>query len=409
MARPAAKKGLNTRLLVAVLAALTAIVVIAAYKYFNKEDDKKIKARPIAVEAEQADIGTVERQYTTVGVLDAERKADIRSEMRGRITKVAFRGGEWVKKDALLIQLDDRATRADLKKAKANYILKQSSYKKKKELRKKGAIAQYEMEKAEAEMLQAEGEYENAKIRVDYTSIKAPFDGYVSLRKINEGSSINQQDVLCTINDISPMQIDFKVPANFVKYISVGDDVAVKLDVFTKKNLKAKISSIDSVIDSDTSSFFVRAFIKNPDRLLKPGMVARITMTAGSNDNALVVPVDAVFVGDEGKKYVYKVFASRGRTFAIRVMVKLGITSDDVIELVEHRGLNQGDLVVTTGIARLKDGYGIRVVNQDTTSIQKPINPTDEVKKVVGKAFSKNSDSTQDKNKKTMAVTKDAN
>jgi membrane fusion protein (multidrug efflux system) len=373
-----------------VMGAATAVVVIAAGVYLYKQSQPAATAEylGVSVEVDVARRGSLNRKLETVGNLVANNTVSVRSQVRGQVSVARAQGGEEVQKGAVLFELDDRTFVAALKEAQARFTVAEANFKRAGALKEKNFGTGKSLDETQAQFLAAQAAVEKAQKELEDTKISAPFEGMVSLHKISVGATVDPSTEILTITDVDPMKVDFKVPAQYYAYLSVGQEVTVTVDSLPDQVFKATIENIDAQVDAVSQQVAIRATLDNSKRMLKPGSYAKIAMTVGSQDNALFVPEEAVKVTAD-QSYVFKVFEVPeypGVFAAGRVPVITGIEDGDRIEI--KRGLNERDLVVTVGMDKLRQGAQIRF---DLNSVglgpkkpqeAKPENPKAETKPV---------------------------
>ncbi|MGB0935158.1 MAG: efflux RND transporter periplasmic adaptor subunit [Alphaproteobacteria bacterium] len=365
----------NTKRLVAL--GLIAVVVISAlyggYQYFFGSDSDEAAFDPITVEAEKVRQGSIVRRVTTVGSLLADNEVTIHPEIEGIIEAVKFRGGEFVQKGDVLVRLDDRLYQARVKEAEAEVLLWKNEYERYKKLAAQSAGPKKEQEKSYARMLEAEAKRDQARYKLDNTVIRAPFDGVVGLKKFSIGGLVDQRTELLTIIDIDPIKIDFRVPATYLKAISIGQEVTMEIDGYDGQEFTGVIDALDARVDAAAHSITVRAKMDNKQGMFKPGQFARVRMVVGSKDNTLLLPEAAIHSrGDE--EFVYRVVniphQEKIVPTAYKLPVETGLSEGGVVEVV--RGLSEGDQVITIGVSKIRHGYPVRVVEdiEDDDSLE---------------------------------------
>lgn len=329
------------------------LIATLAYLLFKTEEAEKKDYRATKVEVEEVRIGSMTRTVTEVGTLRASKTVIIRPEISGLVSKVHVEGGEYVNEDDLIFSLDDRVAQAELKEAEAKLAHAKATHDRASRLEAKKFGSTANKDKTLAELNIAEASLESARSRLERTVIKAPFDGIVGLHNISVGAPVDPNKELITLVDITPMKVEFKVPAKFLRYISIGQRVKVAVDGFREKKFPGLIEGIDAKVDSSSHSIEARALIPNKGRILKPGLFARVDVVVGSKSKALILPATAVDKqGDQ--EFVFKVV--EGRAFQTPVIT--GIQEGENIEIL--RGVNPGDHIVTVGQLKIQDGSPVR-------------------------------------------------
>ncbi|MEN8236281.1 MAG: efflux RND transporter periplasmic adaptor subunit [Pseudomonadota bacterium] len=340
------------------------LTAIGAYFVMRNGDEMDDFQFP-SVEVTEVRRGSIVRRITVIGVLLADQRVDIKSEIRGKISKVNFDEGTYVSKGAVLVEIEDSMYQAKLKEAEGDLKYWQAEYARQKTLAAGKAGLGKKLDEAIGRLQQAEGRYEAAQVDLEHTKILAPFDGYVGLQNISVGASVNEQKDLLTLVDMDPIKVDFRLPATHIQRISRGQDVKVTIDGFPGQMFKATIDSIDSKVDPLDHSIEVRAVIPNKRAILKPGLFGRVRVVVGAKDGALLIPESAV-LSSASEEYVYVVRESplRGKmtSFSVKQAITTGLSEAGTIEVL--RGLSEGDRIVTVGLSKAQDGQPINIVEE---------------------------------------------
>src|SRR5690606_13550213 len=172
----------------------------------------------------------------------------------------------------------------------------------------------------EVNVLRAELQLNEAQIAK--TEVRAPFDGVLGLRHVSEGSYISPQDRIATLQDVSPIKIDFSVPEKYASLVRVGTTVSFTVSG-NPQVFRGTVYAIEPRIDENTRTLQVRAESPNPDGSLLPGAFAEIQLVVSEHDEAIVVPAISIIPELEGKK----VFVVENGRVAQR-MVETGIRTD---------------------------------------------------------------------------------
>ena len=331
---------------------LLTVLGIARYIFLKPNTDVKKDFRNVAVEVEEVRIGSLTRNITAVGTLMANQTVNIRPEINGLISEINVEGGEFLEKDAPLFKIDDRVFKAELKEAEARLAFAQVEYNRAKKLADSNFGSAQKLDDTKAKMLMAEATVESAKAKLERTVITAPFQGIIGLHTMAIGTPIGPDKEIATLVDITPIKVDFRIPAEFLRFISIGQRIDIKVDGFDKDYVGI-IAGIDSKVDTIAHSINVRALMPNKNNTFKPGLLARVKIIVGSKDNTLIIPEVAIeTMGDADT--VYKVVEG----LAIQVPVLTGIREGENVEIL--RGLNPGDHIIVIGQSKIRDGIPVR-------------------------------------------------
>lgn len=339
---------------------VTTLISTGLYFYHKHSGNDLQRPESVKIEVDLIRRGSITRSLTVVGTLAASNTVTMKAQVRGLISKVYVQGGEEVSKGDLLFEVDDRSFKAQLKEAQALLALTEAEFNRAKQLSDKNFGAIKNLDKARAEYLRAQAQVEKAQKDLDDSKIIAPFEGIVSLHKISEGTPISNDLDLLTITDIDPIKVDFKVPAKYIPYLSLGQKLKLEVDSYPGKKFEGTIEGIDALVDASVQSIAIKGTLENPKGLLKPGMFVRVNLTVGSKDNSLIAPEEAVVeAGDQ--TFVWKVIEHPnhpGLYVVFRVPIITGLQENDRVEI--KRGLFEDDIVVTVGYHKVSDGVPVR-------------------------------------------------
>lgn len=304
---------------------------------------------------------------TAVGSLRSDESVTIRPEVSGRIIEIGFREGERVNKGATLIRFDTSVQRAELEQAQANLGLSKSRLERSRDLFAKGVVSTQARDEAESNFKVAEANYDLAKARLSKLEIKAPFSGIVGLRTVSVGDYVKDGQDIVNLEEIDPLKVDFRIPEIYLKHVKAGQTLQITLDAFPGLTFTGRVFAINPLVDVSGRSIVIRAQIKNEGARLRPGMFARVRLLFGEEHDSLAVPEQSLIpVGDD--QYLFKVVDGRAQ----RAKVEIGQRRDGRVEVLQ--GVLAGDVVVTAGQLKLRDGMPVSILAERSPAIgdQKP-------------------------------------
>jgi multidrug efflux system membrane fusion protein len=335
---------------------------------------------------------TMELQIRAVGNVEAYSTVAVKSQVTGVLTQAHFKEGENVKKGQLLFTIDPRPFEAALKQAEANLARDTAQLQNSREqarryaeLVKKEYVSkeQYDQIRANADAAEAvvqadQAGVENAKVQLSYCYIFSPIDGQAGTLLVNEGNLVRVNDAapLVVINQVTPIFVTFSVPeqnlADIRRHMSAGSlKVGAQFQADEGRPEQGSLAFVDNAVDRTTGTIKLKAEFKNVDRRLWPGQFINVALTLSTQSDAVVVPSEAVQVGQEGQ-HVFVV--KPDNSVEVRPVV---VSRTDGGETVIAKGLQPGEQIVREGQFLL--GPGSRIVVKDGTTTE-----TDELKKQKG-------------------------
>ena len=346
------------------LLGLAFLVLGASFAYKNWEflsglfggskQELQKEMEPLAVEAETVTVRPFMTNLTSVGNLVANESVILKPEISGMISNILFESGAMVKKGQTMYTLEDKLYRAQLADSVASLSLATKDYERAKELAAQKFVAVKELDKQFSEKEKAQAQTDLSRVKLSQTVIKAPFDGYAGIIKHSVGAYVQIGDDLVSIVDLDPMKVDFFVGEEYLQSLSVGQELSLKIDGFDDK-FKGEIEAIEPKIDTLGHSIAVRARIDNPEKKLRPGLFATITLTLKIEDEAILIPESAIETdGDEQR--VFRVVDG----VAVETFVTVGGFEKGMAHITD--GLWSYDKVVTAGAMKISDGVPVRIV-----------------------------------------------
>lgn len=369
----------------------------------SSEKSKKPGSDPIPVIVATAIQKTVPVQLRVIGNVQAFSSVTVKSRVPGQIMQVYFKEGDDVKKRSLLFMIDPRPYEAILKQAEANLerdmaLVKQAEANLERDIAQeknaqveaeryqllfeKGVVARQQYDKfrtdwealvatvranraakanAEAAVVADRAAVENAKLQLSYCSIHSPMDGRTGSLIIQAGNIIKENDAsLVVINQVTPIYVTFSVPEQNLreirKYLAMGK-LKVQAIIPNDEVLPEEgfISFVDNTVDSTTGMIKLKGTFANKQRRLWPGQFVNVVLTLTKDPNAIVIPSQAIQVGQTGQ-YVFVVKSDQ--TVESRPIVS-GYTLNN--ETVIQKGLNSSETVVTDGQLRLYPGAKVEI------------------------------------------------
>ena len=308
----------------------------------------------------------ITREY--VSQIRAIQHIEIRALEKGYLQNIYVDEGQFVKKGQLMFQIMPLIYNAELQKAQAEANFAEIEYQNTKQLSEKNVVSPNELALAKARLDKAKAELSLAQTHLQFTEIKAPFDGIMDHFQVRLGSLVNEGDLLTTLSDNSEMWVYFNVPeAEYLNYRSnTTTENLLKVQLKMANNQLFRYNGVVKTIEADfnneTGNIAFRATFPNPDKLLRHGETGNIQMTIPLK-KALLIPQKSTFEILE-KKYVYVVDAAN--TVHSR---EIGIAVEMPDLYVVDKGLKPGDKILLEGIRKVKDNDKIDYRYEDPAKV----------------------------------------
>jgi len=313
------------------------------------------KPMGLPVKAEPVKVGAVVDEVTAVGSLLAEESVIIRPEFDGRIASLDFREGQSVKRGQRLVTLDASEYEAQLAAIKAELNTERQRYQRAQELYQQKFITKEALDVQAGSVDRLAARVKEAQVRVDKTVIRAPFPGVVGLREVSPGAYVKAGADIVILENLSNIKVDFRIPEVHLSKVKRDQPVVLRVDAFPGEAFEGRVYAVQPAVDEQTRTVLMRARVENKGFRLKPGMFVRVALTMSTRPNAITVPEEALW--PQGKdNYVFVVVDDK----AMLTKVELGNRRPGEVEIVQ--GLAAGDVVVTEGQIKLRDGAPVMVM-----------------------------------------------
>jgi len=253
--------------------------------------------------------------------------------------------------------------RVDYDRAQTAYRLAQEEYQSAAQMLEKGTIARTEdIEAQEAEIRGLEGRVVEAKIQLDDCTLRAPYDGVISQRFVEQNQNVRAKQPIVKFQDVDEINVAVDIPETFMSAeLRTADIVQMSAEFSGAPGIQfpVQITEIAQTADPNTQTFQLRAGMKAPkDVSLLPGMTSTVTLNyrrASILGNRILVPISAVTRDAEGNQIAW-VVGSDGAVSHRRV--KIGEATAGQIEILD--GLEPGDRIAIAGVTFLRDGMKVR-------------------------------------------------
>jgi len=279
------------------------------------------------------------------GVKEATRGAIV----GGKIEKINFKVGNFVKENQVVVQFPTDQVGAQYEQAKSAFENAQKTYERMKALLEAGETAQANYDAAETQYLVAKSNFEASK---DMIFIDAPFDGYLVDMKVNEGDNVKKDSYLFTIAQLYRMKAKIWVTDNEIGLIKKGMNAEI---TYNNKTYKGKVTDVSLGIDPMTQAFYAEIEFPNTKMELKNGLTVEVKILVYENKNAVVIQRNLVQTDEKGS-YVF--VEKNGK--ASKRYISNGMETGIDYEI--KSGLNVGDKLITQGNSQLNDGVKVNVI-----------------------------------------------
>lgn len=367
---------------------LLIIFVLNGCENTKENNSQNISEIPLEVNTYEVKLNDIPVSMEYPAKIKSMQQVNVVAKVNGTLEKKNFTEGNFVKKEEVLYQIDSTRYEALMQEALADVEMKTATLKQAKrewervkilfeqdstsQKEKDSALSAYET--AQASLKASQANLKKAQIDLGYTKVKAPISGFTSLNKQDLGSyigSTNESMILTTITQTNPIYVEFSLPdIEFLKKRFIMNDgnwnnisqTKLPVSIIFSDGLiyeeKGTLDFIDSFVDNETSTVKARATFENSKKELIPGLFVKIKIDGLIYKNAISIPQTSLLQDTTGT-FVYIVKDNQ----AIRTPVKIENISKDTYIISD--GLNEGDIVITNNLTKLKSGSPITLMSKE--------------------------------------------
>ena len=315
------------------------------------------------------------------GSLRAVRGADLSALASGIVEEIDFESGNEVPAGKLLLRLRPTDDYALLQQLEAAAQLAGQNYKRDQEQFAAQAISQAVIDTDVATLQTARAQVAAQQALIQQKIVRAPFAGRLGIRQVDLGQYLAAGTAIVTLQALDPILVDFYVPQQALSQIKIGQAIGALIDTYPGKTFKGVIEAVNSKVDAASRNVQVRAAFHNADRRLLPGMYATVNIDAGAETLQITLPQTAITYNPYGDTVFVVEQAGnddkgKPRSIVKQRFVKLGATRGDQVAVLS--GIKAGEIVVTAGQLKLRNGSTITINNSLTPTNEINPNPPNE-------------------------------
>ena len=332
-----------------IIAALTVALMASCGNKDTKTQQTGQKPMTPVVSVITATAEDVEVNNTFTSNIEPYATNNIVSQTAGRIVSIKAEVGDKVRKGQLLATMDD----VNLSKTRMQYVNDSTELGRLTELYKIGAVSQADYDLAKLSLDITKKTYYNL---LENTYLRSPINGVVTARNYDKGDMYSMAQPIFVVEQIVPVKLLINISESYFTQVHEGMDFDIEVEAYPGEVFQGKVNLIYPTVSATTHTFPVEVVSQNTDQRLRPGMFARVTATFGVNHHVVVPDVAVVKQQGSGEHFIYVLNADNTVTYT---KVELGRRLGSRYEILS--GINEGDIIVTEGQARLKNGVAVQV------------------------------------------------
>lgn len=336
-------------LLISVAFTLRSNVATVEKNVYRPEPDKKFLIHTGTTIKQQ-----VVRDYSYTGTFAPYREVMLTAQVHGEVKAVFADEGDFVRAGKTLVQIDDNILQAQYQAAEVNYITAKKNLERYESAATSGGVSNLQLDNLKLNLATTESQLKQLKRQIDLSKIVAPFDGTITMRSVEPGSVAGQNPV-ARITDLQKLKLQVSVPEKEAVLFREGAEAKVVTDVYPGATFHGTIEYVSDRGD-EAHNYDVRIVLDNSHSkaVLKAGMYGTAVLKSSTPHQTLFIP-RAALVGSAKNPQVFVVNGDR----VVLKNILTGYMAADMLEVKE--GLNEGDVVVTTGHINLASGSAVTI------------------------------------------------
>ena len=330
-------------------ASSAALMMLGCSSGTKNAADKTVENEVPSVSITQAVKRNVDHTHTYTSTVQPYIKNNIAPQSMNRISKINVEIGDFVTKGQVLAEMDQ----IQLRQAELQMKNYETEYNRLQELFDAGGLSQSDLDAIELAYNVSKTSYENL---LENSVLTSPISGIVTARNYDAGDMYGMTLPLFTVEQIVPVKLLIGVSETDYSKIRKGAPVSITVDALPGKTFTGKVNRVYPSIDPMTRTVTVETVVNNSDKVLRPGMFARVTLNFETVESIIIPDTAVIKQTGSGERFVYILNPDNTVTYK---KVELGLRLDNEYEVLS--GVAEGDKVVTGGQIRLKDGIKVTI------------------------------------------------
>jgi len=360
-----------SRFLIAIIFLGVVLGGIFGYKFYQFGQMQEMLSQPqppVEISAIEAKAESWTPSIKAVGSIKAVNGIEVANEVPGIIENINFESGDTVKQGSILIRLNTAIDEAAVRTRRAEAHLAEQEFKRISDLLPKRAVSQSQYDESKANFDAAQARVNEADAQLSKKVIRAPFDGTLGIRMVDQGEYIATGTPIVEINMLDPIYVDYTLSEKNLPNVARDYSVVATVAAVPEQQFEGKVSAINTSVNPETRTVRVRATLSNPDNLLRPGMFATILTKQPKDNEVVTIPRTAVSYNTYGD-FVFAVEENdEGDLIVNRRTITTGQTRDKRVAVLS--GLEASEKVVSKGLLRLRAGQKVKI--QDESQEKQP-------------------------------------
>ncbi len=329
------------------------LLVIVLFSCNNEKKERKNEA--VSVKVETIDVKNSISNNSFVGTIEASASSTLSSKFSGKIINLNVKQGDKIKQGDVIAVIESQNVKSTLESAEATLSQAEDGYQRLKKVHDTRSVADVKMIEIETQLAKAKAAAVAARSAADDCFIKAPFDGVVGEIFVSDNEDIISLQPICTVFDISSLQLSISVPEKEIGKINIGDSALFSVGVLDNVTLHAVVDSKGLNASKISRNYDCKLSVVEKNNQLLPGMIANLFFSDNINDCLSISP--KYIKMDEVGKYVWCV---NNDNIVEKKYIELGdyVASGVIVK----NGLSIGDKIIVDGFSRICCGTKVIII-----------------------------------------------
>jgi membrane fusion protein (multidrug efflux system) len=329
------------------------------YQFDQMQEQMSQPQPPIQISATKATTESWTPAFKAVGSIEAVNGIEVANEVPGIIEEINFDSGDTVQQGHVLVRLGAEIDEAALRTRRAEAQLAEQEFRRISDLLPKRAVSQSQYDEAKANLDADRARVNEAEAQLNKKIIRAPFDGTLGIRMVDQGEYIPTGTPIVEINMLDPIYVDYTLSEKDLPNVATGYSVAVTVAAVPEQTFEGEVTAINTSVNPETRTVRIRATLDNPENHLRPGMFATIQTRQPKDDEVVTVPRTAISYNTYGDF----VFVVEENDDGALVVNRRSITTGEIRDTraAVLSGLKAGETVVAKGLLRLRAGQQFEI------------------------------------------------
>ena len=321
-----------------------------------KNKDTRTETPPILVKVEKISELSHSQDITVSGNVEGNKTVRLGFLVAGRINRVNYNEGEFVRSGQLLATID--STSYSIAKEIADVQVGQvtDEHSRLKMMYERNSISESDFRKIDYALQGALAQQKLHNKNLSDTRLYSTIDGILLKRLAEPGEIVATGMPILVVSDISKVKVNAYIPENQLQYVHIGQKAQVRIGAL-EQSFTGDVTEVGSLADAMTRAFTIKIEVANSGQIIRPGMIADVTLPDVSQKTVVSVPASVILRTPEGQAYVFVADEQKGQAF--QRYISLGGFYGDKIEVVS--GLSEGEIIVTGGQQKLTNGSRITI------------------------------------------------